>query len=45
MGLPISPHLLRQMRYRINDYSGIAFSLYMRQPRQSLNLGLNNETY
>jgi len=42
-GLPISPHLLRQMRYRINDYSGNSFSLYMRQPRQSFNLGSTNK--
>jgi len=42
-GLTISPHLLRQMRYRINDYSGNAFSLYMRQPRQLFNLGSTNK--
>jgi mRNA interferase RelE/StbE len=37
--MPISPHLRRQMPYRIDHYSGTASSLYLRQPRQSLNLG------
>jgi hypothetical protein len=36
--LPILPHLLRQMINRIDDYSGKIFSLYLRQPRQSINL-------
>ncbi len=36
--LPILPHLLRQMLNRIDDYSGKTFSLYLRQPRQSINL-------
>jgi hypothetical protein len=40
MGLPILPHLLRQMPSRIVDYSGTTSSLYLRQPRQSLNLGI-----
>ncbi len=30
------------MRNRINDYSGNTFSLYMRQPQQSLNIGLSH---
>jgi len=38
-GLPILPHLLRQMPFRIADYSGKASSLHIRQARQSLNLG------
>ena len=39
MGLPILPHLLRQMTSRIVHYSGTTSSLYLRQPRQSLKLG------
>jgi hypothetical protein len=31
------------MRNRINDYSGNAFSLHIRQPRQSFNLGINKQ--
>ena len=42
MGLPILPHLLRQMPSHIVDYSGTTSSLHLRQPRQSLNLGKNN---
>jgi len=49
-GLPILPHLLRQMPSRIGDYSGTTSSpaergfryaqlAYLRQPRQSLKLG------
>ena len=38
-GLPISPHLRRQMPSRIGDYSEKTSSLYLRQPRQLLNLG------
>jgi len=34
VGLPILPHLLRQMPSRIVDYSGTESSLYLRQPRQ-----------
>ena len=40
-GLPILPHLLRQMPFRIADYSEATSSLNMRQPRQSLNLRFN----
>jgi len=42
MGLPILPHLLRQMPSRIVDYSGTTSSLYMRQPQQSFSLGNRN---
>jgi len=38
VGLPVLPHLLRQMPSRIVDYSGTESSLYLRQLRQSLNL-------
>ena len=46
MRLPILPHLpdggifeRRQMPLRIVHYNETASSLYLRQPRQSLNLG------
>ena len=39
-GLPILPHLRCQMPFRIGNYSGATSSLQLRQPRQSLNLGL-----
>ena len=39
MGLPILPHLQRQVLSRIDHYSETASSLYMRQPRQSIRLG------
>ena len=38
-GLPILPHLRGQMMLRIDTYSATPSSLYMRQPRQSLNIG------
>jgi hypothetical protein len=41
MGLPILPHLRRQMPYRIGDYSGTTSSLYLRQAQQPLNLGFS----
>ena len=37
-GFPMSPHLLRQMPFRIDDYSETASSLYLRQTWKSLNL-------
>jgi hypothetical protein len=40
--LPILPHLLRQMPFRIGDYSGITSSLYLRKPRQSIDLGVKS---
>ena len=39
-GLPILPHRRRQMASRIGGYSGKPSSLYLRQARQSLNLGV-----
>ena len=39
-GLPILPHLRRQMPSGIGDYCPTTSSLYLRQPRQSLTLGL-----
>ena len=36
VGFPISPHLRRQMPYRIVDCSGTTFSLYLRQTFKSL---------
>ena len=41
LGLPILPHLRRQISSRIGDYSGKTSSLYLRQARQSLSLGSN----
>ena len=38
--MPILPHLRRQMSPRIGIYSEKTSSLYLRQPRQSLNLGI-----
>jgi hypothetical protein len=38
-GLPILPHLRRQMASRIGYYSETPSSLYLRQARQSLRLG------
>jgi len=45
LGLPILPHLQRQMPSRIVNYSGTTSSLYLRQPRQSLNSGMKNELF
>jgi hypothetical protein len=41
LGLPILPHLRRQISSRIGDYSGKTSSLVLRQARQSLSLGTN----
>ena len=41
LGLPILPHLRRQISSRIGDYSAKTSSLYLRQARQSLSLGEN----
>ena len=40
LGLPILPHLRRQISSCIGDYSGKPSSLYLRQARQSLSLGV-----
>jgi hypothetical protein len=41
LGSPILPHLRRQISYRTGDCSGKTSSLYLRQARQSLSLGVN----
>jgi len=43
LGLPILPHLRRQISSRIGDYSGKTSSLYLRQAQQSLSLGYNKK--